>query len=179
MLAADRLNSEETMKVQLIAWGAEMTPEFAEALCGVAHRIGCDASDLAACMKFESGISPHVRNAVSGATGLIQFMPSTAKRLGTTTADLAEMSGVEQLEYVEKYFQPFVGTLKTIDDLYMAILWPAAVGKDDHYILFSQGSKAYEQNVGLDGDRKGYVTKRDAAAVPRALLAKGWLHASS
>ena len=42
---------------------------------------------LLACMAFESGMSfcSSIRNAASGATGLIQFMPSTARGLGTTT----------------------------------------------------------------------------------------------
>lgn len=43
-------------------------------------------------------------NRASGATGLIQFMPSTAKQLGTTTDKLAAMTEVDQLDYVAKYF---------------------------------------------------------------------------
>lgn len=45
--------------------------------------------------------------ATSGATGLIQFMPATAQGMGTTTAALAAMSAVQQLDYVQRYFKPY------------------------------------------------------------------------
>jgi len=37
-----------------------------------------------------------------GATGLIQFMPDTAKRLGTSTEALRKMGAINQLDYVFK-----------------------------------------------------------------------------
>lgn len=36
-------------------------------------------------------------------TGLIQFMPATAKSLGMTISQLAAMTAVEQLDVVEEY----------------------------------------------------------------------------
>ena len=59
-----------------------------------------------AVMSFETGgtFNPGIRNAAgSGATGLIQFMPSAAAGLGTSTQALAGMSRAEQMKYVEKY----------------------------------------------------------------------------
>lgn len=131
-----------------------------------------------ACMAFETGpksrFLPNARNAAgSSGTGLIQFMAATAKSLGTTTAALAAMSAVEQLDWVEKYFQPYKGKLKTLDDLYMAILWPAAVGKELDYVLFRKGTLAYTQNAGLDSDGSGTITKYEAAAKVRETLAIG------
>ena len=85
-----------------------------------------------AAMAFETGrdkFSASSVNRISGATGLIQFMPSTAIGLGTTTAALAAMTAEDQLEYVERYFKPYRNRLNTLEDLYMAILWPIAVGK--------------------------------------------------
>lgn len=38
------------------------------------------------------------------AVGLIQFMPNTAKELGTTVAELSNMTFKEQSEYVTTYF---------------------------------------------------------------------------
>ena len=55
----------------------------------------------------------------------------------------------------------------------MAILWPAAVGKDNAYVLFSKPSKAYEQNMGLDSNKDGNVTKDEAAQKVQAKLEKG------
>ncbi len=131
-----------------------------------------------ACMAFETGpkfrFMPNARNASgSSGTGLIQFMAATAQNMGTTTAALAAMSGVEQLDWVERYFQPYKGRLKTLDDLYMAILWPAAVGKDPDYVLFRKGTLAYTQNAGLDSDKSGTITKHEAATKVRETLTAG------
>ena len=57
-----------------------------------------------ACMAWESGetFSPTIRNgAGSSMIGLIHFMPTTAKSLGTSTEALSKMTAVEQLDYVE------------------------------------------------------------------------------
>ena len=53
------------------------------------------------------------------------------------------------------------------------ILWPRGVGKSEDFILFSSPSIQYKQNSGLDKDRDGNVTKREAASVVRAKLVKG------
>ena len=53
-------------------------------------------------MYFESRLNHRAVNRISGATGLIQFMPSTARGLGTTTDALFNMSNVDQLYYVKK-----------------------------------------------------------------------------
>jgi peptidoglycan hydrolase-like protein with peptidoglycan-binding domain len=155
-----------------LAWGALVTPEFKAAVRQIAADIGCDANDLMACMAFESGIDPARVNSTSGATGLIQFMPKTAKALGTSTAELAKMTAEEQLRYVAAYFKwhPHV---RTLEDTYMAILWPAAVGKPNDHVLFRDPSRQYSQNSGLDSDRDGRVTKAEAAAKVRARLVEG------
>ena len=157
-----------------LAWGARVSPEFRAKVRTVAARIGCDPSDLMACMAFESGesFSASIRNARSGATGLIQFMPTTATKLGTSTAELALMTPEAQLDYVARYFTWFPG-IRTLEDLYMAILWPRAIGKPNDYVLFAIPSVAYRQNAGLDKDGDGRVTKAEAAASVRAKLAKG------
>jgi hypothetical protein len=135
-----------------------------------------------AAMAFESGESfkSDVKNAAgSGAVGLIQFMPSTAKGLGTTTEKLAAMSNVDQLDYVKKYFQAYSAKkLLTIEDMYMAILYPKAIGQGNDYVLFEKGTgkkptKAYSQNSGLDTDNDGKITVQEAAAKVRAKLKKG------
>ena len=60
-----------------------------------------------------------------------------------------------------------------MEDVYMAILWPAAVGKPNSFVLFSKPSKAYEENAGLDGNNDGKVTKDEAAEMVRRKLVKG------
>ena len=136
--------------------------------------MNCDYLDLLACMAFETGrkFDPALRNFI-GATGLIQFIPSTAKSLGTTTDYLASLTRTQQMFWVEKYFkQGKVSKISapTLEDLYMQILWPAAVGQSVDYILFRSPEKAYSQNSGLDTTKKGYITKADAATKVRAQL---------
>jgi len=78
-----------------IAWGAKVSPVFRDRVWWIADTLGLDPDDLMACMAWESAESfrADIKNAAgSGATGLIQFMPSTAKALGTTTTELAKMS---------------------------------------------------------------------------------------
>jgi hypothetical protein len=158
-----------------VAWGKLVGAEFKARVLSIAHNIGCDPSHLMACMAFESGesFSPSIVNQLSGATGLIQFMPSTARDLGTTPESLAAMSPVQQLTYVEKYFQPFKSKLLALSDVYMAILWPVSVGKPDSTVLFTDGSREYAQNRGLDTNRDGQITKAEAASLVQAKLEKG------
>lgn len=158
-----------------LAWGKKVSPEFKAKVTQIAQSLGANPNDLMAAMAFESGqtFSPKIRNRLSGATGLIQFMPSTAKRYGTTTAALAKMSAVEQLDYVQRYLQPYAGRLNTLSDVYMSILWPAAVGKGEDYAIFSKGTKAYAQNKGLDTNHDGKVTKGEAASRVQTRLDAG------
>ena len=73
-----------------------------------------------------------------GATGLIQFMPSTAIDLGTTTAKLRQMTNIEQLDYVYKYLRRYgYGKMHSFEDVYLTIFYPVAVGKPDTYVITS------------------------------------------
>ena len=158
-----------------LAWGARVSPEFRRRVREICAGLGCDPNHLMAAMAFESAetFSPSVRNRLSGATGLIQFMPSTAQRLGTTTDALAAMTPEKQLDYVSRYFSPYSGRLGTIEDVYMVILWPKAVGASNDTALFAKPSTAYEQNKALDVNGDGVVSKFEAAQFVRAKLTKG------
>ena len=127
-------------------------------------------------MAFESGetFSPSIRNAAgSGATGLIQFMPSTATWLGTSTEELAKMTDVDQLKYVKKYFRPYADKIHTLSDMYMAILLPKFVGQSEDSILFLDPKISYRQNAGLDINKDGKITKAEATKKVKDKLDKG------
>lgn len=163
-----------------LAWGKSVAADFRKRMLEIAAELGCEPSHLMAVMAFESArtFKADVRNAAgSGATGLIQFMPQTAAAMGTTTAQLARMSAVAQLSWVRKYLLPFKGRMKTLEDLYMAILWPAAVGKANSFVLFRRDDarrpKLYIQNAGLDFNKDGVITKKEAAARVRDTLNAG------
>lgn len=162
----------------MLAWGAHVSAPFRNRVIAVADNLELDVNHLMACIAFETGrtFKPNVRNAAgSGAIGLIQFMPATAQALGTTTDKLAAMSAVRQLDYVELYFLPRKGKLQTLEDIYMAILWPAAIGKPISHVLFRKhdphNPKRYVQNAGLDYNKNGEITKEEAARrVQRELI---------
>lgn len=164
-----------------IAWGSVVDGDFITKLVAIAHGFSWyddGASDLMSCMAFESAetFSPNIRNAAgSGAVGLIQFMPATAQGLGTTTENLALLSAVEQLDYVAKYFQPYAPRIKSLSDMYMAILLPKYIGQPDDSRLFTNGSVAYRQNSGLDANSDGIITKAEAASLVASKKRKGLL----
>lgn len=161
-----------------LAWGNAVPPEFRRKVIAISQGFGWPddgPSWLMACIAFESGgtFSPSIRNAAgSGATGLIQFMPNTAIGLGTTTDQLAAMTALEQLDYVKAYFKPYASRIKSLTDMYMAILLPKAVGMPDDFKLFSEGA-GYRQNAGLDANNDGTITKIEAAGRVQATLWKG------
>lgn len=168
---------KEVKKGMLItlAWGQKVSQEFRDRLYWIALELDINADYLMSLIAFESGetFSASVKNAAgSGATGLIQFMPSTARGLGTTTDKLAAMTPEDQLNYVYKYLKPYKGRIQTLSDLYMAVLWPAGVGRPADYVLFS-GGVAYRQNAGLDLNKDGKITKAEAAARVEEKLKRG------
>jgi hypothetical protein len=142
-------------------------PDFNTKLEKIASELGVASADLIAIMKQESGVNPKAVNSMSGATGLIQFMPATARNLGTTTDELAKMSAVQQLDYVYKYFKSVgVKSGMKLGDLYMAVFMPAHVGKPDDTVLGQNGApgfsgKVYAQNKGLDKNKDGLITIAD------------------
>lgn len=144
------------------------TSGFRSALAETALGLGLDPSFLAACMKVETGgtFSPSIRNPFSGATGLIQFMPDTALAYGTTVDQLARMSATKQLEYVKRYFAPYAGRIRrdVPGDYYLAVFWPAAIGRDKSEVIASAGDTVYAQNAGLDRDGDGRITVGDVTA---------------
>ena len=66
------------------------------------------------------------------------------------------------------------GPLSGLEDLYMAILYPKAIGQGSDYVLFRTGSKAYLQNAGLDSDQDGLITKAEAVLPVYHRLERVW-----
>lgn len=169
------------MSANRLAFGELVSQEFRNAVYRICARnkwSSDHANWLMACMAWESNetFSPSIKNmAGSGATGLIQFMPATARGLGTTTEELAKMTAEKQLVYVENYFKPYASRIKSLSDTYMAILWPAAIGMPENSPLWDRESRptTYRQNAGLDIDKDGTITKAEAASKVQAKLNRG------
>jgi hypothetical protein len=180
-----------TMGPLLAVTGLERTgAAFRSALVALAGRLGVDPNHLASAMSFETAgtFDPAKRNPRSGATGLIQFTPATARGLGTTLEALAAMTDVEQLAYVEKYFRSVArgGVWMPVDrleDVYLAIFAPARMGQPLGAAVYTSPSLNYEQNRELDTDHDGTITVAEATAPVRAIynaaVARGSLPAPS
>ncbi|MCK9478437.1 MAG: lytic transglycosylase domain-containing protein [Firmicutes bacterium] len=157
--------------------GEYVTGEFKAKVVDIAKKLKIEPDILMGIMAFESGgINPKAVNPLSKATGLIQFMPSTAEKMGTSVEKLKSMSAVEQLDYVYKYYQPFAGKVHNIQDAYLVTLLPLAIGKDDNFVLGIKDSDEvfyyvgenrityglfYKQNQGLDINNDGIITKKE------------------
>ncbi len=156
--------------------------QFANKVIDIANQLGIYPSWLMIIMNFESGLNWQAVNKMSGATGLIQFMPSTAQGLGTTTAELLNMSNIEQLDFVYKYLYPYRGKIKSLTDLYLRVFYPLAVGKSNDYILGGQGAtgkKIAHQNAIFDYNKDGYIQKSEVEKYINAYAEKLGYNANS
>lgn len=132
-------------------------PEFLQKVRDISGRLGIRPEWLLSVMQNESGMNPAQRNLGGGAAmGLIQFMPDTARALGTTTDALSRMTAVQQLDFVERFFAPNAGRFQSGADLYLNAFWPAAMGRGDDYNI--GGADVARQNRGFDLDRNGQIT---------------------
>ena len=140
-------------------------PRFEQRVRQIAAHLQIPPEWLMTVMYAESRFDPAIFNRKgSGAVGLIQFMPVTARELDVSTGDLSQMNAVDQLDYVHRYFQTVrerYGEYRSLTDLYLAVLYPRARGKDPCYALYFRSSKAYKQNSGLDENEDGVVTVSD------------------
>lgn len=181
-LLADAEQSEDQVikdTPRAICWGKKFTSDEKEAVFWIEDKLKLNADLLMACMAFETGATfdPSIKNAAgSSGTGLIQFMRSTAINLGTTVEALAKMSRLRQLGFVYHYFKGYGTDLSgwNLEDVYMAILYPKAIGKGlDWTFPWAPHTLAYKQNVGLDKNRDKLITKREASAGVRRMYELG------
>lgn len=149
----------------------EIETEVYHKIKDIADRLNCDHRDLMAVINAESGFNPKARNKYSGATGLIQFMPKTAKGLGTTIDELKNMSTLEQLDYVEQYLQSVKKSVFKNNeqlsgaDLYALIFLPKNAKKE---ALAHKGHAYYDLNKVLDVDGDGIISKADLEMVVKS-----------
>ena len=167
-LEVQRAASKEikSNRVKNSAVAAELGEEFLEKVKQIAKRLNCNYKDLIGLMNSESGLNPKARNKRSRATGLIQFMPATARELGTTVDAIRNMSAIEQLDYVEKYLAKAkkirFGSREKLDagELYALTYLPARANRN---VLATSNEKYYKWNKGLDLNGDGRITKQELA----------------
>jgi hypothetical protein len=156
--------------------------DFINKVKEVAAKQGVDYIDLLAVMHFETGglmNANTTNNAGGSAIGLIQFTRPAIDQINNNSEKkidrmfLARLTRTEQMTWVDKYFdvtekwKKLPNQYRDIDSLYMAVLSPNAVGKEDDYIIFRSNTLAYNQNRNLDVNRNGSITKSEAASFPK------------
>ncbi len=125
---------------------------------------------------IESGFNPKAVNYQRGdpnnsylrvlkgrATGLIQWIPSSAIACGTTTKELYEANISTQLDYIKIYLKLALNGKKVNNflDLYLAVFSPNAIGKSDSYIIGYKNSVIVAQNRAYMNKKDSTITKRD------------------
>lgn len=148
-----------------IPWSEQDKLAFKQKMESISTELNINPNRLMAVIYKETGgkFDPSIVNRSSWATGLIQFMPDTAKDLWTTTEALAKMSAVEQLDYVKKFFEG--GTYNSLKDLYLKTFFPAALEHSDEpdYVFETNKLSAAtiaKQNPGIAGNDSS-ITMRD------------------
>lgn len=130
----------------------------------ISQKLKIDPNWLMLVMYSESGLNPRAYNPIAPyPVGLIQFAQGTAIGLGTTTQALLNMSRLQQLDYVYKYFAPKAGTFKNVYDLYLYNFLPSSVGRSDAHVIGSEISPNYalsvaQSNPAFDLNKDGKVT---------------------
>lgn len=116
--------------------------EFMNNLSDMCDRLWVQKDDMLIVMQAESRLDPTAINDRSGASWLIQFMPSTAEGLDTSIQAIRNMTAVEQLVYVEKYFENYAGRMNSVADIYRVVFYPASIGKPADWVMWSQNGTA-------------------------------------
>lgn len=173
LLLAGSLTSANTHQSPTLIY-ADMVPAdqragFCNEVVKMADRLHVEPDWLMVVMRFETAgtFRANTRNRYSGAIGLIQFIPTTARRLGTTTGKLSALTSTQQLYYVERYFQPYAGKMHDVYDVYLVVFAPAFLGSPSKQVLYradsptTLGRQRYRWNRVLDANHDGVITVRD------------------
>ena len=128
--------------------------DFLKSLENMCNRLDMNCMAVLSVMHYETGGSfrSDIKNPNSSATGLIQFMGSTARGLETTTENLSKMNQVEQLKYVEKYFNLIKDNFDEVDylnpkNVALAVFYPRAIGQGDNYIIAEEGRSRLDDRI--------------------------------
>ena len=138
-------------------------PRFWIELRAVAERLQTQPAWLLNVMASESLFNPAARNPLPGqtASGLLQFIEATARRIGTTTEAIRRMNPVEQLRLVERYLMPFRGRLNSLADVYLAVFRGVVIEGGETVVVVDSNKerRIYALNKSLDLNGDGRIVK--------------------
>lgn len=129
--------------------------------------LGWPKGEVDRAIMHESGWKPAAVNPNGKAVGLIQFMPSTLRGYGYDGdhTTFRRLSAREQLPWILRFFRPY--RWQQPGDTYLAMAWPAALGKSDGYVIAEPGSKVWHANPSLRTSKTGPIT---AGSIRRRIL---------
>ncbi len=139
-------------------------PDGVRAVLDVAPGLGISRRQLAWDVEIESKWNPEAQNPDppkgTGASGLIQWIPTTAHGLGTSVAALRTMSRAAQAPYIQRYLAPFVGHFAKPTDSYLAIASGNTrfLSRPDSDVVGAVDSVTWAQNPAWRGPHNGPVT---------------------
>ena len=114
---------------------------------------GLDSKEFETMIERESSFNTRAFNKASKAAGLFQFVPRTARELGTTVSSILRMTADEQLGVYEKYMDKWIGSGNNASGkLAMLQAAPAYANDPDDTIIYQKGSKAWKLNPGWRGE---------------------------
>ena len=137
---------------------------MADKIVSISSALNIDPSWLANVIRSESNFNPQAVNPDSYATGLIQFMPFTAKRLLDSSSNSSAQQAVynmdadQQLDLAYEYLLPYKGRMKSQLDVILAVFYPYAIGKGDDFDIADH--YAYK-NGKYPRDSAKYIERRD------------------
>lgn len=108
---------------------------FTKKVNDIANKLNINPNWLMQVMWAESRLKPNAVNPINGASGLIQFISSTARGLNTTLEAIRKMTAIQQLDLVYKYYLPYKNKMQSYYDVYAVTFFPALVGKPDTWVL--------------------------------------------
>ncbi|QHV97569.1 lysozyme family protein [Spirosoma endbachense] len=149
---------------------------FLNKVITICNRLGIDPNWLMIVMRFESAntFSPSVKNPNSEAYGLIQFTAVGISGLGVTLDQLRAMDAVSQLDWVEKYLNPYRGKMTDLYGVYLAVFAPAYIGRPDAQKVYVSPSKQYTANKPLDTNNDGVITVGEIKQVISRYIPAGY-----
>jgi len=193
-LPPDSSNSttETINEAQLAKMPQEWTKDqdFLSAVQSLAKKMGSKPVELLALMMFESGgtMSPSTTNSL-GYTGLIQFGNSACEtlskyyKINIDTSQLRQMSRVQQMEWVDKYFSFWMKNKNvkppmTLAQMYILVALPGYVNAPPNETLAGPNGPNYPIWKANPGWRVGgsktndVITRESIGSAPRQYIPK-------
>jgi hypothetical protein len=176
--ASPKLEALNGGTIDRIAWRGEVDAAFEVVVTRISQELQPSVDFLMVAMACESAgtVNPSVLNAAgSGAVGLIQFMPSTARDLGTTTgAHLPRGRRLSTSPTSGSTSHPITAGCA----LWRMSTWQSSIpqrsAKGASHILFASGTTAYKQVAALDSNEDGSVAVGEAAARWGSSTGEAW-----